>query len=186
MKRHSKKWIKAINETWTHTHTHTTACKFQWKKNHFENMRCAYRPVPQQQQQHTPTKTTMGNTKMGKGNNANGMICPNSKVVPWSGISRKKKWRRTNKEKRQKKQRNAPNSQILIVVHFNCIHRLCAAYGLLIQKQPLISWFDLHLLYFLNFHIWCFRLAFYWIVAPPPRKTSWLGIRHIRLTILVD
>lgn len=184
MKRHSKKWIKAINETWTHTHT--TACMFQWKKVILKICVALTGRYLNSSSSTHQQKTTMGNTKMGKGNNANGMICPNSKVVPWSGISRKRSDDEQTKKKHQKKQRNAPNSQILIVVHFNCIHRLCAAYGLLIQKQPLISWFDLHLIYFLNFHIWCFRLAYYWIVAPPPRKTSWLGVRHMRLTILDD
>lgn len=44
-KREKKNWIKAINETWTQQH----ACSSE-KKSHFENMRFAYRPVPQQQQ----------------------------------------------------------------------------------------------------------------------------------------
>lgn len=37
-------------------------------------MRCAYRPVSPQQQQQQTKHDTMGNTKMGKGNHANGMV----------------------------------------------------------------------------------------------------------------
>lgn len=86
------------------------------KKSHFENMRCAYRPVT--------TKTTMGITKMGKGNNANGMICQIQRSFR-ERISR----RSYEKEKNtHQTKRNAPKTpKILIMDYFNCIHRLCDA-----------------------------------------------------------
>lgn len=75
-------------------------------------------PTTQQQ------KTTMGITKMGKGNNANGTILPKFKGR-CERIS-KRSWK-----KKKHLKRNAPKSQILIKVYFNCIHRLLyAAYGL--------------------------------------------------------
>lgn len=68
MKRPAEKKKKMIQSNKWDVNTQQQHACLSRKKSHFGNMRCVYRPVPQRW-------TTMGNTKMGKGNHTNGMNC---------------------------------------------------------------------------------------------------------------
>lgn len=88
-------------------------------------MRCAYRPVPQQ---HSNKKQQWALRKWVKATMQMVRFCRNSKVVVNELV---KEVERKKKKKKKHLKRNAPKSQILIKVYFNCIHRLLyAAYGL--------------------------------------------------------